>query len=284
MFKHKKRLFVKITHENLPQIKDRYPFLYLERGRLEIDDSSVKWIDCDCNIIRIPCATICSLILGPGTSVTHEAVKVLAASNCNILWTGEDSLIFYAVGQSPTSNTRNLRKQMLLASDSVKSEKVARNMFSKRFPDIDLKGKNLKEMMGMEGFRVKELYKEKAKKYEITWYNRFYKPGEFILGDTTNKYLTTANAALYGLLCSVIYTLGYSLHIGFIHSGSPLPFVYDIADLYKDEICIDLAFALTVESAGNYDRDLISSEFRQKIIDADLLGHISEDIKSILKV
>ena len=67
------RLYVKITRDTLPRVKDKYPFLYLEHGRLAIDDSSVKWIDSDGNVVRIPIATICSLFLGPGTTVPHEA-------------------------------------------------------------------------------------------------------------------------------------------------------------------------------------------------------------------
>lgn len=115
-----KRLFVKITRESLPQIKDKYPYIYLERGRIEIDDSSVKWIDCDCNIVRLPIATINCLLLGPGTTVTHEAIKVIAAANCGICWVGEDSLLYYATGISPTSNSRNFRRQMQLACDAKK--------------------------------------------------------------------------------------------------------------------------------------------------------------------
>lgn len=276
------RLFVKVTRENLPQIKDRYPFLYLERGRLEIDDSSVKWIDCDCNVVRIPCATVNALLLGPGTTITHEAVKVLAASNCCVSWVGEDGMIFYAVGQSPTADTRNMRDQMILATDPKKAEVVARRMFAKRFTDAELIGKSIKEMMAMEGYRVREIYERMAKKYEVGWKGRSYQPGKFEMGDITNKYLTSANAALYGILSAAIYSMGFSPHIGFIHSGSPLPFVYDIADLYKEQLCIDLAFALTVESAGKYDKEKISEEFRKRVIESDLLAKLGEDIKMIL--
>ena len=72
------RLFVKIRRENLPQVRDRYPCIYLEHGRLEVDDSSIKWIDHEGGVIHLPAATLQSLMLGPGTSVTHEAIKVLA--------------------------------------------------------------------------------------------------------------------------------------------------------------------------------------------------------------
>jgi CRISPR-associated protein Cas1 len=278
-----KRLFIKITRENLPQIKDRYPFIYLERGRLEIDDSSVKWIDCDGQVMRLPIATITCLLLGPGTSITHEAVKVLAASNCTVCWVGEDSFLFYALGESPTADTRNMRRQVQLACNKEKALIVAKRMFSQRFPEVDLENKKLKEMMGMEGARVRRLYKEMAEKYKVNWDGRSYVPGKFELSDITNKILTACNAALYGLLSSCIYSLGYTPHIGFIHTGSPLPFVYDLADLYKEYLCIDLAFSQTIELAGIYDKYRVSSEFRRRVQTFGLLHRIKDDIDSLFK-
>jgi len=279
----KKRLMIKVTRANLPQVKDKYPFLYLERGRLEVDDSSVKWIDCDSNVVRLPIATINTLLLGPGTTVTHEAVKVMAAANCAVCWVGEDSLLFYAAGQSPTSDSRNMRMQMLLAADAKQAVEVARRMFARRFPASDLNGKSLKDMMGMEGYRIRELYEQKALKYDVGWKGRRFQPGKFEMGDITNQVLTSANAALYGILTAGIYSMGYSPHIGFIHSGSPLPFVYDMADLYKESLCIDLAFSLTFEMAGKYNRAKVSSEFRKRVIDMDLLARLGPDIKDILE-
>jgi len=276
------RLLIKVTRDTLPQVSSKYPFIYLERGRLEIDDSSVKWIDCDYNVIRLPIATLNCLLLGPGTAITHEAVKVIAAANCAVCWVGEDSLLFYAVGQTPTSNTRNIRKQMLLSADSAKSLEVARRMYARRFPKAELIGKSLKEMMGMEGYRVRELYEKMANEYKVGWKGRSYVPGKFEMGDLTNQILTSANAALYGILTSAVYSLGYSPHIGFIHAGSPLPFVYDLADLYKEKLCIDLAFSLTLDMAGKYNKHKVSEGFRQRVIEMDLLATISDDIEEML--
>ena len=278
------RLLIKVTRESLPQVKDKYPFIYLERGRLEIDDSSVKWIDCDANVVRLPIATLNCLLLGPGTSVTHEAIKVIAQSNCSVCWVGEDSLLFYASGQTPTANTRNMREQMKLSADPKKSVEVARRMFAKRFPESDLGGKSLKEMMGMEGFRVRALYEQKGTEYGVGWKGRSFTPGKFELGDITNQVLTASNAALYGILSAAVHSMGYSPHIGFIHSGSPLPFVYDLADLYKEHLCIDLAFSLTLEMAGYYNKHKVSATFRQRVIEMDLLGKIGQDIEAILGV
>ncbi|EKO3571354.1 type I-E CRISPR-associated endonuclease Cas1 [Vibrio metschnikovii] len=276
------RLFVKVTRESLPQVKDKYPFIYLERGRLEIDDSSIKWIDADANVVPIPVATINTLLLGPGTSVTHDAIKTATAANCSISWVGEDSLLFYAAGFLPTADTRNLKKQMLLAASEESALKVARMMFAKRFPDADLEDKTLKSMMGMEGNRVKALYQQKAEQYGVGWRGRQFTPGKFSLSDLTNQIMTASNAALYGILCSAIHSMGYSPHIGFIHSGSPLPFVYDMADLYKEHLCIDLAFSLTRDMAGHYDKHKVSDAFRKRVISMNLLQQVSSDINELM--
>ena len=276
------RLFIKVTRDTLPQVKNRYPFVYLERGRLEIDDSSVKWIDCENNIVRLPIATLNCLLLGPGTSVTHEAIKVMAAANCMVCWTGEDTMLFYAVGQTPTADTRNFRRQMALAANENKAVEVARRMFARRFPAAELAGKTLKEMIGMEGYRVRDLYAQKAEQYQVGWKGREFVPGKFEVSDLTNQVLTATNAALYGILAAAVHGLGYSPHIGFIHSGSPLPFVYDLADLYKEHLCIDLAFAQTLKMAGRYNKYKVAEAFRHRVIEMDLLACISSDIEEML--
>lgn len=276
------RLFVKITRESLPQVKDKYPFIYLERGRLEIDDSSVKWIDSTNNVVPLPVATLNALLLGPGTTVTHDAVRTATAANCAICWVGEDSLLFYAAGFLPTADTRNLKRQIDLSADPKKAIEVARGMFARRFPDADLTGKTLAEMMGMEGHRVRTLYQAKAEHYQVGWKGRQFTPGKFQTSDLTNQILTSTNAALYGILCSAVHSMGYSPHIGFIHSGSPLPLVYDLADLYKEHLCIDLAFSLTRDLAGRYDKHKVAGAFRKRVIEMDLLAQIGDDMTNIL--
>lgn len=276
------RLFVKVTRESLPQVKDKYPFIYLERGRLEIDDSSIKWIDSTNNVVPLPVATLNALLLGPGTTVTHDAVRTAAAANCSICWVGEDTLLFYAAGFLPTADTRNLKQQIELSANPKKSIDVARRMFARRFPDADLKEKTLQEMMGMEGNRVRTLYQQKAEQYQVGWKGRSFTPGKFEVSDLTNQILTSTNAALYGILCSATHSLGYSPHIGFIHSGSPLPFIYDMADLYKANLCIDLAFSLTRELAGRYDKHKVAAAFRKRVIESDLLAKYSDDVSSML--
>lgn len=278
------RIIIKATLADLPKIRDRYPFIYLEHGRLEIDDSSVKWISADWEVFRLPAAVISTILLGPGTSVTHEAIKVLATLNTTVCWVGEDSLNFYAVGQSPTANTYNLKKQVTLASDPEKAIKIARKMFVKRFTDVDVSQKSLGELMAMEGKRVQKCYADLAAKYFVAWGGRSYTPGNFVLSDITNQLITAANAALYALISSMLHALGLSPRIGFIHSGSPLPLVYDIADLYKEELVFDMAFALTVKMAGEYNRYTVLDEFRNRVINLKLLEKCPADVISLLEL
>ncbi len=277
------RLLIKITRENLPQVKDRYPFIYLERCRLEVDDSSVKFIDVNRNEVSLPIATILTILLGPGSSITHEAIKALSASNTTVCWTGEDSLLYYATGISPTATTLNIRKQANLSSDLEKRTIVARRMFNTRFPEDSVENASIQELMGMEGKRVRKIYEIYAEKYKVGWKGRNFVPGQFQMSDVTNKILTSSNAALYALCTSAIVSIGFSPHLGFVHTGSPLPFVYDIADLYKEYLCVEFAFEMTKKLAGEYDRHTVLDNFRKRVIDFNLLERFKPDIDSLFK-
>lgn len=278
----RQRLFVPITRESLPRVTDKYPFLYLERGRLEIDDSSIKWISAEGWVARLPMAAIHALFLGPGTSVTHEAVKAAAAANCLICWVGEDCLSFYAIGNTPTADTRNIKRQAELAMDETARVAIARRMYKGRFPKAALETKTIQEMMGMEGIRVRDIYEQMAQKYGVGWKGRQYTPGKFEMSDLTNKLLSLLNACLYSIVTGCIHSMGYSPHIGFIHSGSPLPLTYDFADLYKTEVSIDLAFSLTLQLAGEFNKYAAADAFRVRIMELDLLKRIVNDLDEYL--
>ena len=279
-----KPLIIRTQLSNIPLLRDRYPFLYLEHGKLEIDDSSVKWLSADGKHIRFPAATISTLLLGPGTTVTHAAMKTLASLNVTVCWVGEDSLLFYAVGTTPTANTYNLKKQLALATNPEKSLAVARKMFVQRFPNEDVRHLPLKQLMTMEGQRIRTLYATLADKYGIRWKGRSYTPGEFELSDQTNQLITSLNAALYALVCSMLYSLGFDPRIGFVHSGSPLPFVYDIADLYKEELVFDLAFSLTSRMPVSYDRIAATEAFKDRVLESDFMSRCPKDVLSLLEL
>jgi CRISPR-associated protein Cas1 len=266
----------------LARVSDRIPLLYIEHARLEVDDSSVKVLAADGVVTRIPCATVACICLGPGTSITHEAIKTMAKANCVVNWVAEDSLVFYATGITPTSDSRNFLNQARLAMDPKLRTDVAKVMFTKRFPKSELEGKGLNELMGMEGSRVKSLYLSLAEKHGVVWSGRRSESKHWQAEDAINRYMTAFNAALYAICNSVICSLGYSPHLGFVHSGSPTPFTYDIADLYKESLCIIPAFELG--SLKLYDKDVASSHFREVFLKQKIIEKIPTDIEKLMRV
>lgn len=279
-----RKIFFKLTRDLYPQVKDRYPYVYLEHGRLEVDDSSVKWIDSECHVVRIPIGLVAAILMGPGTTITHEAVKILSAAGCTVCWIGAEGLAFYASGVSPTSDSRNLLRQITMSSNPDCRLLVARRMFSQRFPGVDLNDKTLPEMMGMEGIRVRTLYSEMSQRYGVTWVGRSYVPGRPQSSDLVNAILTFCNGLLYGVVTTVIVAMGYSPRVGFVHSGSPMPFVYDISDLYKKFLTIDLSFCMASKmEASGLDRKSVIDEFCSRAVEMNLLEVMANDIIEILR-
>jgi CRISPR-associated protein Cas1 len=240
-------------------VKDKYPFLFIQHGKIEVDDMSIKFICADNKIVKIPCGVINCLILGPGTSITHEAIKTLSLFNCHVFWMGDNMLRFYSSGISPTNHTKNIYKQI----DAFSKHRltIAKVMLKSRFPGENFENKTLNQLKGLEGIRVKKLYKELSEKYNINWKVRDAgNLSGFNNISITNQYLTLLNQFLYAYVTSVIISLGYSPYIGFIHKSSSLPFTYDIADIFKKEIAIEPAFYLSKEY-DFFDSDIAVNDF-----------------------
>jgi CRISP-associated protein Cas1 len=196
-------LFERPPLEALAPAKDRWTPLYLEHGRLEVDDSSVKWISANGLLCRIPVATVSALILGPGTTVTHAAMKACAESNTTVCWTGEDSIRFYAFGLTPNHTNDMPRHHAEAWADKRRRTNIARAMFQMRFPDLDVKGKSVKELRGMEGLRVRTLYAQCGLQHGVTWKSRNYDLQNWAVSDDINRALSYANASLYALCASI---------------------------------------------------------------------------------
>lgn len=274
-------IFEKPPLEALTPARERWTPLYLEHGRLEIDDSSVKWIGADRTILRIPAATLSVLMLGPGTTITHAAVKACSDSNTPICWIGEDGLRYYACGASATHDNANARHHATVHGSRQKRTEIARRMFSRRFPHAEVAGKRLGELRGMEGKRVKALYAEMGARYGVTWKGRNYSPDHWHLADNINRAISASNAALYALCTAVICSMGYLPQLGFIHTSGTLPFVFDIADIYKPETTLTAAFqavSLNPEISEKEVLALLKTHIEQR----SLLRRIPNNIQELL--
>ncbi len=268
--------------ETLTPAKERWTPIYLEHGRLEVDDSSVKWIGADKTILRLPVATISALMLGPGTTVTHAAIKACSDCNTPVCWVGAEGMRFYAFGATPTHDNERARKHAALHVSKKSREIIARRMFVMRFGDeAVVEGKTIKNLMGMEGQRVKDLYVTMGQKYGVSWKGRNYNPDNWQLADSLNKAISAANAALYALTTAVVSSMGYLPQLGFIHSAGTLPFVFDIADIYKPETTLEAAFQTIRINPDANEKDTLT-RLKQIIEQSRLLQRMPKDIGRLL--
>jgi len=256
--------------QTLPQIHDRMTFLYLEHCKLNRDDSAITCKD-EQGVTYIPAASISVLLLGPGTAVTHRAIELIGDAGVCVIWVGEHGVRYYAGGRPLTHRAAMLIRQAELVSNQKKHLSVVRKMYELRFPGEDVSGLTLQQLRGREGSRVRAVYRAASRQWGVPWNGREYAPGDFSASDEVNQALTAGNLCLYGLAHAVIFALGCSPGLGFVHVGHENSFVYDIADLYKAEITIPLAF----EIAAAHPDDL-PAVMRRKTRDAMMNAHILE--------
>ena len=266
--------------ETLTPAKDRWTPIYLEHGRVEVDDASIKWIAKDGLVCRLPVATVSALILGPGTTVTHAAVKAAAQCNCPLFWLGEDGLRFYAFGITPNHDNSMARLHAAAWAATRSRNEVARRMFLHRFPEASVRGVTIKQLRGMEGKRVKRIYAELGLRYGVTWKGRNYNPSNWNLADDINRALSAATASLYALTAAVCCSMGFIPQLGFVHQAGTLPFIYDAADLYKHETAWPAAFE-ALSADPDDDGALVRKLLKQKVEQTRLLRRMPEDLKAL---
>ena len=266
-------------HE-LPKFRDGLTYLYLEHGRIEQAQKAVEFFDKDGRVM-VPVAALAVLLLGPGTSITHEAIKTLADNGCLAAWVGEQGVRFYAQGSGETRKGYRLLRQAELVCDPAAHMTVVRRMYQYRFDFILEPGLSIEQIRGYEGARVRKAYQEASRRFGVPWRGREYDRRLWQLSDPINRALSTANACLNGLCHAAIVSGGYAPGLGFVHTGKQLSFVYDVADLYKVDLTVPLAFRLTAESSEHLEKR-VRYACRELFHAEHLLGRVIDDIDKLL--
>lgn len=266
----------------LPKVRDSWSYLYVEHTKIDQDAKAIALHDLN-GVTPVPCAALNLLMLGPGTTISHAAIKTLAEHGCLVVWTGEEAVRCYAVGVGETRSAQNILRQAFLWADETRRLDVVMRMYQRRFPGPMRAGLALKQIRGMEGIRVREAYARASRESGVPWAGRTYKRTRWADADPINRALSTANSALYGVCHAAIVAAGYSPAIGFIHTGKMLSFVYDIADLYKAEITIPAAFRATAEGDEGLERRTRMA-CRDLFHEKRLLQRIVADIDDVLSV
>ncbi|MER7877669.1 type I-E CRISPR-associated endonuclease Cas1e [Streptomyces solisilvae] len=269
-----------LTPRHLTRTGERLSFVYLERCLVHRDANAITAEDAD-GTTHIPSATIGTLLLGPGTRITHQAMSVLGETGAAVAWVGEHGVRYYAGGRALTRSATLAEAQAAKWANPRTRLAVARAMYRLRFPDEDPAGLTRQELLGREGRRVKDCYREHAARTGVPWRGRRYTPGDFTSGDPVNQAITAAAQCMYGIAHAVVASLACIPALGFVHSGHELSFVLDIADLYKTEIGIPIAFDVAAED----DQDIsprTRRALRDRINQTSLLDRCVDDIKALL--
>lgn len=268
----------------LVRISDRVGFIYIEHAKINRIDSAITVTDYR-GVINIPVSIIGVLMLGPGTDISHRAMEILGDVGTSVIWVGERGVRHYAHGRSLAHSTRFLEKQARLVSNRKTRLAVARKMYAMRYEGEDVSRLTMQQLRGREGSRIRKVYRDYAIKYKVKWQGRDYKVDDFEDSDLVNQALSALNVSLYGVCHSVIVALGMSPGLGFIHTGHDKSFVYDIADLYKADLTIPLAFEL----ASKTDEDeeigkLARLSLRDKMVDGKIMKKIVKDLQYLIDI
>ena len=238
-------------------MKDRNSMIFVGMGQIDVKDGSFVVID-EVNGERqhIPVGSLACIMLEPGTRISHAAVKLASVVGTLLIWVGESGVRLYTAGQPGGARSDNLLYQAKLALDESLRLKVVRKMFELRFGEPAPERRSVDQLRGIEGARVRKLYELLAKQYNVKWKGRRYDPKDWRKGDKINQSLSAATACLYGITEAAVLAAGYAPAVGFIHSGKPLSFVYDIADLFKFDTVVPVAFRVAAKAPANPEREV----------------------------
>ena len=262
-------------------IKERLSVLYIEYGQLDVLDGAFVVVDKNGVRTHIPIGGVVCLMLEPGTRVSHAACALAARAGTLLVWIGEAGVRLYSAGQPGGARADRLLYQAKLALDDELRLKVVRKMYALRFGEEPPQRRSVDQLRGIEGARVRETYKRIAVQCGVEWKTRNYDVDDWDQGDIANRCLSAATACLYGVTEAAVLAAGYAPAIGFIHTGKPLSFVYDVADVYKFETVVPLAFRIAARSPVNPEQQ-VRLACRDSFRETKLLERIIPGIEDML--
>ncbi len=267
-------------------LKERAALIFIERAQIDVRDGAFVAIDAEGNRTHIPIGGIACLMLEPGARISHAAVSLAARAGTLITWIGEAGVRLYAAGQPGGARSDKLLWQAQLALDPAARLRIVRRMYAIRFGEEPPAKRSVDQLRGIEGARVRSSYDLLARQHGVHWKRRRYNPADWDSSDIPNRCLSAATACLHGLCEAAVLAAGYAPAIGFLHTGKPLSFVYDIADLYKTATVVPEAFRIAARAQkGHLDmapERAVRLACRDSFRTTGLLKKIIPQIESVL--
>ena len=218
--------------------------VFVERARLDVLDGAFVAVDAEGGRTHLPVGGIACLMLEPGARISHAAVVLAARAGTLVIWVGEGGVRLYSAGQPGGARSDKLLWQASLALDDAARLRVVRKMYALRFGEDAPQRRSIDQLRGIEGVRVRKSYEILARQHGVSWTRRAYDPNNWQAADLPNRCLSAATSCLHGLTEAAVLAAGYAPAIGFLHTGKPLSFVYDIADIYKFDTVVPEAFRI----------------------------------------
>lgn len=260
-------------------MKDRVSMVFIKFGQIDVKDGAFVVIRENEVRTHIPVGSVACIMLEPGTRISHRAVHLAAEVGTLLVWVGEGGVRLYSSGQPGGARSDRLLYQAKLALDDSLRLKVVRKMYELRFGEAAPAKRSIQQLRGIEGARVRKTYSLLAKRYGVDWKRRNYNPQHWDVSDVPNRCMSAATSCLYGITEAAVLAAGYAPAIGFIHWGKPLSFVYDIADIFKFDTVVPIAFKIAAKNPGNPDQQVrraCRDAFREQKVLSKIIPLIEE--------
>lgn len=266
---------------------DRHGLVWLDRGRLEVEDGCLRFATAG-GVLRagdyqLPHQSVSAVLLGPGSSVTHDALRLLARHGCCLVAVGDGGVRVYTAPPIGPDTSALARRQVDLWAGKMSRLEVARRMFAMRFDEI-VRTRDIEVLRGMEGARIKRCYEAMAQKHGVPWRGRRYDRSNPEAADLPNQALNHAAVAMQAAAAIPVAVTGTIPQLGFVHEDSGQSFVLDIADIRRHDVVLDIAFGAAREAANGREsvdrivRRRAAETFRRRAVVPDLI----DAIKTIL--
>jgi len=226
---------------------DRHGLLYLEYGRLSVEDGTLRFVAAqsetlDAGDYAIPYQAVSMILLGPGTSLTQDVLRLCARHGVLIAAVGEGGVKSYTAPPMGQGRSDVARLHAERWADPGLRLDTARRLYAWRFGRV-LPHRDIETLRGIEGARMKESYRLVAQRFGIEWHGRRYDRDNPEAADLPNQAVNHAATFVEAAADIAVAAVGALPPLGFIHEGSSNAFTLDIADLWRVEVTLPLAFA-----------------------------------------
>ena len=267
---------------------DRHGLLWLDRGNLTVESGCLRFVTAggalDPGDYQIPHQSVSMILLGPGSTISHDALRLLARHGTLMAAVGEGGVRLYTAPPMGPDRSELARRQAGLWANPETRVDVARRMYAWRLGEV-LPQRDIAALRGIEGARMKESYRLVANRFGVQWRGRRYDRANPAAADFANQAINHAATAVQAAAAIAVTSLSALPQLGFIHEESDQAFVLDIADLLRDKVTLPVAFAAAKEAEAGTEtidrivRRRVAVAFRKEKVIPAMIDRIKDLLK-----